>query len=229
MKKLNAKAFSPIEAILIVVVVGLLGGIGYYVYSQSQKQDETSSPQSSANVATTDEETEEDESATPEGVDYKTLGNIKYTTPSGWRNVKAPYAPYEVAKGNYLLSPGYKEAGGGQLSIKSGAFIYFEELEWVGIDSNTTIEQAANVVKNGEGGYLDTDSVKKTTVSGKQVIMFDSGHTTDGVSVLYKTANKKWLNAGFSTTTGNDGAYNSQESSEYKVFLDWLEEFVELN
>lgn len=47
MKTTNQNGFSLLELLLIIVLVGLVGGAGYYVYSQSQNNDETSTPQSS--------------------------------------------------------------------------------------------------------------------------------------------------------------------------------------
>lgn len=47
MQKLHNKGFTVVEVLLLVVLVALVAGIGYYIYTQSQKQDETSKPQSS--------------------------------------------------------------------------------------------------------------------------------------------------------------------------------------
>jgi Tfp pilus assembly protein PilV len=43
----NQTGFGLLETLLLIVLVGLVGGIGYYVYSQSQKQDATSKPEGS--------------------------------------------------------------------------------------------------------------------------------------------------------------------------------------
>lgn len=36
MKKLDSKGFGVVEGLLIVVIIGLIGGVGYYVYSQNK-------------------------------------------------------------------------------------------------------------------------------------------------------------------------------------------------
>ncbi len=59
MKKLEQKGFSVVEGLLIAGIVAILGFIGWYVHQQSQKQDETSQPQSST---TTAESTDSDDS-----------------------------------------------------------------------------------------------------------------------------------------------------------------------
>ncbi len=217
--KINQKGFSVVEILIIIVIVGLLGAVGWLVYDR-QKSKTVSVP--NAQLA----ETANIEQSTKES-DYKTTEGIKYTVPSGWTNAKGPFKSAETGSGQYLLSPDYKEAGGGQLFIDAGAFIYFQKTEWVGIDSKTTPAQAVSVIKNTEGSYLDTGSVKLTDVGGKQVVMFNAGHTTDGVTIIYKTSGGQWLDAGFSTTT--DGSYNARDSSHYKTFLSWAEQFIQLN
>ena len=42
MKKLNQKGFTAIEAILILVIVAIIGGTGFYVYNSNKKSDKTS-------------------------------------------------------------------------------------------------------------------------------------------------------------------------------------------
>lgn len=39
--KLNQKAFSAVEALLIIVIVGILGGTGYYVYHANKTTNDT--------------------------------------------------------------------------------------------------------------------------------------------------------------------------------------------
>lgn len=37
MKKLNNKGFSVVEGLLILIIVGIIGGVGYFVYNQNNK------------------------------------------------------------------------------------------------------------------------------------------------------------------------------------------------
>ena len=218
--KTNQKGFSVVELIVVFVVIGLIGAASWYVYDKQKGGTE--------DVATNTASTENTYSETSTNESVKKVDDIKYSVPADWQNAKQPYEPFG-ADGQYLLSPDYKEAGAGQLYIEDGAFISFQDTEWVAIKSNTNVEQAVGILKNTEGAYIDPSSVKTTNIGGKQVIIFDAGHTTDGVTVLYKTADSRWLEASFSTVSGDNSEYTAQDSSHYETFLSWLDEFVELN
>lgn len=51
MKKLNNKGFSGIEALLIVVILGMIAGVGWYVYSQNQQTKQTDSTNESSKAS----------------------------------------------------------------------------------------------------------------------------------------------------------------------------------
>lgn len=219
---MNQRGFSALVVILVMMVVGLLGVVGWLVYDR--QNDNTNNKE----AVVTQPTSKDADTASDSG--QKTVDGITYTVPTGWKAAKDPFQnPEETGSEPYLRSPDYKEAGDGQLGVMSGAFINFRKLEWVGIDATTTPEQAANVVKNGEGGYLDPASVKLTAAGGKQVVMFNSGHNTDGVTVFYKTSGGQWLDATFGTAAGGDADYDAQKSPHYKTYLGWLDEFVALN
>jgi len=59
MKKLGSKGFSAIEGLLIFVIVGIIGGVGYYLFS-SQKDKVTDE---NSIVATTEAEADSDQGA----------------------------------------------------------------------------------------------------------------------------------------------------------------------
>jgi type II secretory pathway pseudopilin PulG len=224
----NQNGFGLIEGMLIVVILGLLGGVGWYVWNANIKTN-ASLDNSEKTSLTTFTTTSTDKNDKSQGA-VKTIDNIKYTAPSGWKNVNAPFKPYKTGSGNYLISSDYKEGGTGQLSIVAGAYIYFDDTVWVNIKPTMTTEQAVNVIKNTDaGGYFDQNSAKTTNIGGKKVIIFDAGHTTDGVTVLYKTAGARWLEAGFSTVAGDDTDYKAQNSPHYQTYITWLEEFIKLN
>lgn len=58
MKKLNTKGFGVVEGLLIVVIIGIIGGAGYYVYAQNQNK---------TNTYTDSEQSADSEKSIPEG------------------------------------------------------------------------------------------------------------------------------------------------------------------
>lgn len=225
--KSNQKGFSVIEIILVLFVVTLVGAVIWMAVDRQKIELDTAN--SNNNQTIQQDEDNQQGGITPQS-DIKTVDNIKYIVPSNWVAARGPFNDSGVeGSGQYLLSPDYKEAGLGQLSIAQGAYINFHELEWAGIDSNTSVEEAANVVKKTEGAYLDTNSVKVSVVGGVNVVTYNGGHTTDGVRILHKTSSSRWLLASFNTTSSNDAIYNAQNSSHYETFEAWLLKFIELN
>ncbi len=81
MTRLSEKGFTIVEAALIGVIVLALGGIGWFVYSKSQTQDETSQPQSSTNVPVASENStdKEAEEANADATNPIPGGWVKYT------------------------------------------------------------------------------------------------------------------------------------------------------
>ena len=88
----NQKGFTAIEAVLIVVILAIIGGTGYYVYQANNKSTDT---QNTAQLNA--------ESAVP----HKAAGKTTYTTITEW-GVRAPYSG--SLKLQYTLSSDGKQA-----------------------------------------------------------------------------------------------------------------------
>jgi hypothetical protein len=85
MKKFNSKGFSGLEGLLLLVVVGLIGFIGWYVYSSGNKQKVTNE---------TTNQTAKEESKTKEELTWKRIDSGKkgfsVQLPDGWGEVLRP-------------------------------------------------------------------------------------------------------------------------------------------
>lgn len=68
MRKTNQKGFGIVEVLLLIVLMGLVGGVGYYVYSQSKKNDTESKTQ--VGVTTEKPATEKAPAVTDETADW---------------------------------------------------------------------------------------------------------------------------------------------------------------
>lgn len=111
MKKLKQHGFGSIEVVLLVVVLGLIGGLGYYVYQKGKTLPVAST--SSSSPASTATKPQENKSTVPEGfVEYenKELG-FKFAYPKTWgdisvtdvRHVKEPSDGFRVDTGKRWL------------------------------------------------------------------------------------------------------------------------------
>lgn len=148
MKKLNQKGFGIVEIMLVVVLVGLVGGIGYYVYSQAQKNDETSAPSSDSSVKI-EKKSEPAPVAKDETADW-----LLYESPGGEFKIK-------LADGwsleRYLKSPAvYKRDN--KLEIKPGTKAVVTEVQGggdfitgLGIDYRTSKEIQEGPLNNPRG------------------------------------------------------------------------------
>lgn len=105
MKKLNAQGFTALETILVLVLILVIGGAGWYVYkTNADKKDSASSQNNSSQESDdSDEETEssEQEIVVPEGwVKYEdSAKGVSFYYPSEWDKSKLFVQKAAVADG----------------------------------------------------------------------------------------------------------------------------------
>lgn len=75
MKKLNAKGFTVVEGLLIFVIIGIIGGVGWWVYSQNKTPKTLDSTNTTPSNQTKDKEQEEDKK-----VEAKTFSSFSVTS-----------------------------------------------------------------------------------------------------------------------------------------------------
>lgn len=141
MKKLsrNSAGFGAIELLLIVVVVGLLGFVGWYVYSQKNKNNN----QQTATQTTSQqqEETPKEETKKPAPYSFKELG-ISMDISTGWE-VKSNHGQENGA--NYYRWTVEKAGADGKIELSSTFFQGgFEGCEGSGSLTAATIKEVAS-------------------------------------------------------------------------------------
>jgi len=106
MKK-NQKGFSTVEVLLIVVIVGMLGGIGYYVWHAQKQTDDTlnSTGKTSQNIPSA----VQPKSSTNSTIfKFSNLG-VQFTLPSSINNLQyTPWTFSDGGKGGYLTTTDIK-------------------------------------------------------------------------------------------------------------------------
>lgn len=81
MKRLGTKGFSAVEGLLILVIVGAIGGLGYYVYKNRNPHVKESDSTVTHDTSTAGENPE-----TPAEV-RRTLGSLSFVAPKEWQNL----------------------------------------------------------------------------------------------------------------------------------------------
>lgn len=109
-RRLGSRGFGAVETILILIIVGIIGGAGWYVWRQSRAE----SPDDSTSQATPQtSEAETDDSAEPEGCEaepgyavYTNSGpDFCFVYPEDWGSVTLREGPVDAAyepEGSYL-------------------------------------------------------------------------------------------------------------------------------
>lgn len=216
--KLKQHGFTILEVLLFVLLTGSIVAVFFYVRNQQSNKDQ---PSASHGTETTEEN---------KAGHQQTSNGIYYTVPAGWVSSHSPFEPKDMEwSGNFLLSPDYEVADFGQLIITNGANISFDDAKWQGITSSSNIMHAKSIVERTEGAYIDYSTVEAITLNDKELIRFGSGHTTDGVTYLYRTANGKWIEVSFNVPGSAAPGYEYKSHPHYQTFRDFLEEFVAIN
>lgn len=150
MKKLNQKGFGIVEVLLLIVIVGLLGVVGWLTYSRMNKND--------SNSATVSESSDVEETTTASGktLEITELG-IKVNDPE---NRGLRYEKVTLTDADGQQSQAYM--------IRDNNDVYFNECEYPASISQLTDQQYEN------GGYSNPNDyyynlVKK--VNGKWYIV----------------------------------------------------------
>ena len=83
MKKLNNKGFSAVETILVLVIVGLIGFVGWYVYNSKKEVKNTSNTQQPSGVTKSVPNTKKDAPVTLKEYKNATYG-FSFQYPENW-------------------------------------------------------------------------------------------------------------------------------------------------
>ncbi len=169
MKKLNSKGSSPLHIVLVLVIVGLIAGVGYYVYnSQKETKQNLDNANSSLNSASQSgdkkEETKEDEKDETAGwVSFKNeAGEFSVRHPKEWVTAEDTSTCSNESLSITLI--GTKESVGddcygnqGQMSLGSNTDTSYDYLP---IESGLSDYKKETVAVDGVEGYKVSGSLK---------------------------------------------------------------------
>lgn len=158
--KVNQKGFSVVEILIVIVVVGLLGAVGWFVYDRQSKDK--------AEPVATKTETKEKEASTPEKDTYE--GMTKYTSekygiafyhPKDWSTEEVPIeSPSDLTPSEFAInvkgatSEKYSETASFELHIKSLQEMAKVYDDYYGQSNTAKVNKVTTTLKDKEAVHL---------------------------------------------------------------------------
>jgi len=209
MKKLSSKGFSAIEALLILVIIGMIGGVGYYVYTQNKAATKDNTAQDGS-TKTSQKNPDKEEDKTSE---YKneTLGfSFKY--PKNWSKET------EVIEGHFkdnlvFKSPDYKPVPDGP----------FGEVEAGGIIRVQVSKTDYKTTKEAKENDPYAASPEDITVAGVAAVReVKCGHPTQQSTCIYFVKDGLYYSLSYKHTT-QETSDNAKYKAEFNQLIESFE------
>ncbi len=172
----NQKGFSIGQVLLVVVVLGLISGIGYYVYD---RQASTSEPQTSSTSEATPPVSDENKAATG---DWKTYSGMTITMkyPETWKQQEKLNETDSV----YFASADYLAPEMEGPNVKAGYSLDVMVTKTLSYNSHAAMVAAYKDTKDAAACGGDYQEI---TIDGEKAILSDMKcHGTDLVAIAIK-------------------------------------------
>jgi len=182
----NRKGFAGVEALLILVVIAIIGGTGYFVYQSQKKTNDTlNSASKSASVTKTKKKTAVKD-ATSDWTSYtSTDGKYSLKYPSSWATATHPEL---CSPGILLLGPDAESVGKcasdalGQISVASTSGDYRSSYDY-SKQAGFTINKKTNVTVDKVSGTR----VEATAGEGQTALLGSYPNGTKAVAYIFYT------------------------------------------
>lgn len=208
MKKLNEKGVGLLVPILVLVIIGLIAGVGYFVYN-SQKNNKTQESTANSQEAAVDSQNKEESKSEvakeniPEGWEkYESNPDFSFIYPNEWKSV--------INVKEYPLDQNLsmKFIGTVKLNERLDGWIYATT------DNGATIGEKANIIEQSSG-------------SGVKVWSFGFGDAGYGSLIPTLVSDGKLYQI---TTVSScpEKTADCMEGSEYKIAYDRLVDSITL-
>lgn len=173
MKKLNNKGFGAIEVILIVVIIGLIGGAGYYVYNSQKKTntalDNAANSQAEPQKSEKNEESKQVETdEADELINYSRFG-VSFVYTKEWTIDAQDNTQSQTT---YLKSPDFVAAQSTDQQKGEMISIYEQSFKNYGQDALNVDNFKAQHLDSNPNSYSD---YKILDINGKKAVQFYRG------------------------------------------------------
>ncbi len=172
----NQKGFSIGQVLLVVLVLGLIGGVGYYVYD---RQTSTSEPQTSSTSEAALPVSDENKAAT---ADWKAYSGMTITMkyPETWKQVDKPGETDTV----HFVSADYVAPGEDGPSVTAGYSLDVMVSKTLSYDSHAAMVVAYKETKEAAACGGDYQEI---TIDGEKAVLSDMKcHGSDITAVAIK-------------------------------------------
>jgi hypothetical protein len=187
------KGFSAVEALLILVIVGVIGGVGYFVYSSQKKTNEAlenAAKVSSSVYASTKTETKP-VAESEIYVDWKSFSKNGYVFkyPDDWTLLEGQ--PFGT-----VTSPDFKSTGVQSRTVTSGIMVYFDQTDIpqtnITADSYKSSTLYSPTYSNFEKKSINDKAVVRYHISDNiiRTVFFKNDGIRIGVQTEFATENK---------------------------------------
>ena len=169
--KSNQKGFSVVEILTLVVVVGLLGTVGWLAYDRQKSNFDNK--EATIQIS---EQKQETKTASKCDTSLKELKSekigISFCYPETWKTEIMDTASNHIVGTITLTSPGYKKIEGGFGGSNAGSKVYVSvyEIDQLGA-SYTSVKSILDASEQGKQVYSD---VKKAKIASKDGASFIS-------------------------------------------------------
>lgn len=174
--KTNQQGFSVVEILIVLVVVGLIGGAGWYVWHNKQAKPSSTTVAKEEKTETTKQA--ETQPTAKCDTSFKELKNekigISFCYPETWKTDIRDIASNHIVGIVILTSPDYKEVevgfGGSNSGSKVSVGVY--KIDQLGA-AYTPVSKILDGTEQGKSVYSDVKAVK---IAGKDGATFISAY-----------------------------------------------------
>lgn len=176
--KANQKGFSVVEILIVIVVVGLLGAVGWLVYDRQKNKSDDKATTTQTSEQKQEAPKEEAKTASKCDTSLKELKSVKigisFCYPETWKTDIMDTASNHIVGTVTLTSPDYKEVEGGFGGSNTGSKVYVSvyKIDQLGA-AYTPVSKILDGTEQGKSVYSDVKAVK---IAGKDGATFISAY-----------------------------------------------------
>lgn len=176
--KANQKGFSVVEILIVIVVVGLLGAVGWLVYDRQHSKTDDKQATTQASEQKQEVPKQETEVATKCDTAFKELKNekigVSFCYPETWQTDVMDTASNHIVGTVTLTSPDYKDIQSAYGGSNTGSKVYVSVYKIDQLGANYT--PVSKILDGTEQSKMVYSDVKSAKIAGKDGASYIVGY-----------------------------------------------------